>query len=76
MLLDGPLVVFARLLPMVFTLSKVPGGPLEKLARSEHPDLAGLIDRLSEDSTWSEIRQAGTCHRALGHLWDELTAID
>ena len=76
MLLDGPLVVFARLLPMVFTLSKVPGGPLEKLARSEHPDLAGLIDRLSEDSTWSEIRQAGTCHRALGHLWDELAAID
>jgi hypothetical protein len=49
---------------------------LEKLARSEHPDLAGLIDRLSEDSTWSEIRQAGTCHRALGHLWDELAAID
>jgi hypothetical protein len=24
---------------------------------------------------WAEIRQSGTCHRALGHLWDDLAAI-
>ena len=54
--------------------SSGPGRP-KNLRALSIPDLAGLIDRLGEDSTWSEIRQAGTCHRALGHLWDELAAI-
>lgn len=72
---DGPLAAFARLLPMAFTLDQFPGRSAEQLARSEHPGLAELIDRLRDDTVWAEIRQAGTCHRALGHLWDDLAAI-
>jgi tRNA(Arg) A34 adenosine deaminase TadA len=73
--LDGPLAAFARLLPMVFTLDQFPGRSAEQLARAEHPGLAELIDRLRDDTVWAEIRQSGTCHRALGHLWDDLAAI-
>ena len=73
--LDGPLAAFARLLPMAFTLEHLAGRSAEQLARTEHPDLAALIDRLSGDPMWAEIRKSGTCHRALGHLWSDLAAI-
>jgi tRNA(Arg) A34 adenosine deaminase TadA len=73
--LDGSLAAFARLLPMIFTLDQFPGRSAEQLARAEHPGLAELIDRLRGDTVWAEIRQSGTCHRALGHLWDDLAAI-
>jgi len=69
---DGPLAAFARLLAMVFTLEQRPGQAAGPLARSTHPEIAALIDRLPDDSAWLEIRKSGTCHRALGHLWDDL----
>ena len=72
---DSPLAGFARLLPMAFTLDQFPGRSAEQLARSVHPGLAELIDRLRDDTAWAQIRQSGTCHRALGHLWDDLAAI-
>lgn len=70
--LDGPLAGFARLLPMAFTLENFPGRSAEQLARSSHPGLAALADRLVDDPAWAEIRKSGTCHRALGHLWNDL----
>jgi tRNA(adenine34) deaminase len=73
--LDGPLAAFGRLLPMAFTLEQLPGRSAEQLARATHPGLASLIDRLPDDPTWVEIRKSGTCHRALGHLWNDLAAI-
>lgn len=72
---DGPLAAFARLLPMSFTATQLPGRSADQLARAEHPELAELIARLGSDTTWAEIRKSGTCHRALGHLWDDLVAI-
>jgi tRNA(adenine34) deaminase len=69
---DDRLAGFARLLPMIFTLEHFPGRSAEQLARSTHPGLAALANRLADDSTWTEIRKSGTCHRALGHLWDDL----
>jgi hypothetical protein len=60
---------------MAFTLDQFPGRSAEQLARAEHPGLAELSDRLRDDMTWAEIRQSGTCHRALGHLWGDLAAI-
>jgi len=74
--LDGPLGAFGRLLPMAFTLEHLSGRSAEQLARAEHPGLAALIDRLPDDQVWAEIRKSGTCHRALGHLWDDLAAIN
>ena len=73
--IDGPLAAFARLLPMIFTLDQFAGRSAEQLARAAHPGLAVLIDRLPHDALWAEIRQSGTCHRALGHLWNDLVAI-
>ena len=73
--LDGRLAAFGRLLPMAFTLEHLAGRTAEQLARVEHPGLAALIDRLGDDSTWTEIRKSGTCHRALGHLWSDLAAV-
>lgn len=73
--INGPLAAFARLLPMAFTLEHLPGRSAAQLARTEHPGLADLIDRWPHDSGWAEIRQSGTCHRALGHLWNDLLAI-
>ena len=72
---DDQLAGFARLLPMIYTLEHFPGRSAEQLARSTHPGLAGLADRLVDDSTWGEICKSGTCHRALGHLWSDLTDI-
>lgn len=72
---DHQLAGFARLLPMIFTLEHFPGRSAEQLARSTHPGLAALADRLADDATWAEIRKSGTCHRALGHLWSDLTDI-
>ena len=66
---------FARLLPMIYTLEHLPGRSAEQLARSTHPGLAALADRLADDSMWTEIRKSGTCHRALGHLWDDLSNV-
>jgi len=68
----GKLSAFARFLAMVYTLEQRPGQAAGPLARSAHPGLAALIDRLTDDSTWVEIRKSGTCHRALGHLWADL----
>ena len=69
---DNQLAGFARLLPMMFTIKELPGRRAEQLARSTHPGLAALADRLAGDTAWGEIQKSGTCHRALGHLWSDL----
>ncbi len=63
---------FGRLLPMIYTIEHFPGRSAEHLARTVHPGLAALAGRLVDDAKWSEIRKSGTCHRAIGHLWNDL----
>lgn len=73
--IDGPLAGFARLMPLSFTLTNFPGRSAEQRARATHPGLVALADRLADDSTWAEIRKSGTCHRAFGHVWDDLATV-
>lgn len=69
---SGPMAAFARLLPMMFTLERFPGRSADRLARAQHPELVGVIERLDQDATWAQIRTSGTCLEALHHLWPGL----
>jgi tRNA(Arg) A34 adenosine deaminase TadA len=66
--LATPLADFARLLPMAFTLKHFGGRTAEQQARSHHPHLAEIIDRLDADATFEEIKRSGSIDDALDHL--------
>ena len=72
---DRPFGVFARLLPLTFTLANFPARSAAQLARARRPALTGLVDRLRDDADWRRIVDGGTCRDAVAHLWSELVEV-
>lgn len=68
----GRLAAFARFLPMSFTLRHFPGRTADQRARTEHPELAALIDELQADGSIDDLRTIDTVDTALATLWPRL----
>lgn len=70
--LPGALASFARLLPMVFTLRHFAGRTAEQLARTRHPELAAVADRVLADADFAAVVTDGSLDEALAALTPHL----